>query len=400
MKVVFAPNAFKESLDAPEVARAMAKGWKRVLSDTEAVEAPVADGGDGTARAFAAAVGGRLETRAVRGPLGPKVRARFAWNPKDRTAVIEMVQASGLRHVPPAKRNPMKTTTAGSGELVAAALRLGARRVVIGLGGSATVEGGAGFAAALGFQMLDQRGRPIGPGGKGLERLARIVPPEKPLWRSDTEFLAATDVDNPLLGPRGAAAVFGPQKGATPEQVKRLEAALANYAAILERDLGRKVARLAGAGAAGGFGAGLAGLLGARIVLGIETFLDLINFDEKLKGAGLVFTGEGRLDRQTAYGKAPMGVAKRAGKAGVPVVALAGSLGEGYETLLKKGFAALFSIVPGPMELEEAMKSASLYLERQSAAVAQTFALGLIAFVSRFSSRGGFRGRGRLRPHS
>lgn len=376
MKIVIAPNAFKESLGAPQAARAMARGWKRVFPQAETVETPVADGGDGTAQAFAAASGGRLVWHRVQGPLGQPVRAHFAWNSAGATAVVEMAQASGLWLAPPRRRNPMKTTTVGAGQLAAAALRLGAKRIVIGLGGSATVEGGAGFAAALGFHLLDKRGRPIGPGGEGLERLSRIIPPDRPLWGEDTEFIAATDVSNPLLGPNGAAAVFGPQKGATPDQTKRLEAALANLAELIERDFGRRVAQIPGAGAAGGLGAGLAGLFGAKLCSGIETFLDLIGFDEKLRGADLALTGEGRLDRQTAFGKAPMGVARRAARQGVPVIALAGSLGPGHESLLRRGFAAVLGIVPGPIALEEALRNAPRFLAGQTEAIARLYALG------------------------
>ncbi len=377
MKIIIAPNAFKESLEAAEAARAMAAGWRKVFPKAKLIEMPVADGGDGTAASFAAAAGARLVSRKVKGPLGKTISAKFAWEKKNAAAVIEMAQASGLWLVPPRRRNPMKTSTFGSGQLAAAALKLGARRVVVGLGGSATVDGGAGFAAAMGYRLLDRNGRPIGPGGAGLEKLARIVSPEKPLWSKKTEFLAATDVTNPLLGPKGAAAVFGPQKGATPAQVKRLEAALKNFSDRIELDLGKKVARVPGAGAAGGFGACLAGLFDAQLVSGIEVFLELCGFEKALRGADLVLTGEGTLDRQTSYGKAPMGVAQAAAKKKVPVIALAGTLGNGWETLLKKGFQAIFSITDSPITLDQAMRDARRLLIKQTEAVARAYRAGL-----------------------
>lgn len=378
MKIILAPNAFKESLDAPAVARAMARGWRRAFPNDELIQIPVADGGDGTARAFASATCAKLISTRVTGPLGGKVRAHWAWDAGNHLAVIEMAQAAGLWQVPLARRNPMKTTTRGVGELILAALKRGAKRVIVGLGGSATVDGGAGLAQALGWQLLDNNGRSIVSGGEGLLSLARIVPPTNHPARG-IEFICATDVSNPLLGKDGAAKVFGPQKGATAKDVIALEKGLANLDLCLMRDLGKSVAKMKGAGAAGGMGAAMAAFLNARAVSGIETFLEHVHFQQQAKGAQLVLTGEGRLDRQTLFGKAPAGVAKAATALGIPVIALAGSLGEGWQTLLKKDFLAAFSIVDGPMDLEEAQKRAAELIADRTTTIARVSRLALRA---------------------
>jgi glycerate kinase len=364
MKIVAAPNAFKESLSAVGVAKSIARGVRRVLPDAEVVQVPVADGGDGTAEALVAATGGQIIKRRVTGPLGEPVDAYFGLLGDGHTAVVEMAVASGLHLVPNGKRNPMKTTTYGTGELIATALDQGATKVIVGIGGSATVDGGAGMAQALGCSLLDGDGRDIARGGQGLAHLSRVDLSKRHPKVQGVEALVACDVDNPLTGPKGAPAVYGPQKGATPEMVEKLDGYLANYAQILKRDLGLEVDRVPGAGAAGGLGAGLMAFLGAKLKSGVEIVIEASRLEEKLKGADLVITGEGKLDGQTAFGKAPIGVARLAKKHGIPVVALGGALADDAPELVNHGVDALFSILPRPMSLSEAMKRTDEFVAR------------------------------------
>jgi glycerate kinase len=364
MKIVAAPNAFKESLSAVGVAKSIARGVRRVLPDAEVVQVPVADGGDGTAEALVAATGGQIIKRRVTGPLGEPVDAYFGLLGDGHTAVVEMAVASGLHLVPNGKRNPMKTTTYGTGELIATALDQGATKVIVGIGGSATVDGGAGMAQALGCSLLDGDGRDIARGGQGLAHLSRVDLSKRHPKVQGVEALVACDVDNPLTGPKGAPAVYGPQKGATPEMVEKLDGYLANYAQILKRDLGLEVDRVPGAGAAGGLGAGLMAFLGATLKSGVEIVIEASRLEEKLKGADLVITGEGKLDGQTAFGKAPIGVARLAKKHGIPVVALGGALADDAPELVNHGVDALFSILPRPMSLSEAMKRTDEFVAR------------------------------------
>ncbi len=367
MKIVLAPNAFKESLTAPEAARAMRRGLRRALPEAELVEFPVADGGDGVGEVLRRSMGGSSTRHRVTGPLGEPLEARCVRlkSGEARTFVIEMAEASGLKHVPPAKRNPLKTTTRGLGELIGIALHKGAERIVIGLGGSATIDGGAGMAQALGFELLDAHGRSIPDGGEGLFKLHRIVPPDDGETLSSVEVVGLCDVKNPLLGGQGAAAVFGPQKGATPTMVQRLEDGLGRLAECMKRDLKVKVTRIEGAGAAGGLGAGLLGFLGAELRPGADWILDATGFDRALEGADWVITGEGRLDAQTLEDKAPAVVARRAAARGVPTLALAGSVDSRFRKS-KAGrelFAMCHSIMDGPMEMDEAMARAAELME-------------------------------------
>ena len=362
MKFVAAPNAFKESLSAWKVAQSIAEGIHRVLPDAVVEQVPVADGGDGTAEALVAATGGRMESLTVTGPLGEPVKASYGLLGDGKTAVVEMALASGLHLVPNEKRNPMKTTTFGTGELIAAALDQGVKKVIVGIGGSATVDGGAGMAQALGCALLDADGDNIPRGGEGLARLVRIDLSRRHPALETAEVVVACDVDNPLTGPQGAPAVYGPQKGATPEMVRQLDGYLANYSRIIQRDLGIEVETAPGAGAAGGLGAGLMAFLGAKLRPGVEIVLESSKLEEKLRGADLVITGEGKLDRQTAFGKAPIGVARLAKKHGIPVVSIAGALGDGADELVEHGIDAIFSIVPGPVSLEDAMRKADVFV--------------------------------------
>lgn len=322
-RVIVAPDKFKGSLSASEAAAAIALGLRRSCPDVDAVVRPIADGGDGTVAA-ALSAGYESRTILVQGPTGEAVRATFAV--RGRVAVLEMAEASGLRQLPGGRPAPRTASTYGTGELIRAALDAGARELIVGLGGSATTDGGAGMVQALGVRFLDAAGAELPPGGAALAELDRIDISGLDPRLADASVVLASDVDNPLLGPRGAAAVYGPQKGATPEDVRVLDAALARYAGVLGRDLGRWVADVPGAGAAGGTGAGALALLAARCESGIGLVLDAVGFGDALVGADLVITGEGSLDAQSLSGKAPVGIARVARAAGVPVVALVGRL--------------------------------------------------------------------------
>ncbi len=375
MKVIVAPQSFKGSIDAVGAAGAMARGVKAADPAIETVLLPVADGGAGTVQAMVEAAGGRLVTTVVSGPLGEKVEAAWGILGDGATAVIEMSAASGLALVPAARRNPMLASTAGTGELIRAALEHGCRKIIVGLGDSATVDGGAGMAGALGVKLLDGAGRPVGPGGGGLLDLRRVdISGRHPLI-DKTEIIAACDVDNPLGGPVGAAAVYGPQKGATPEMVAALDRALANFAEVVRRDTGADVWDMPGGGAAGGMGAGLVALLGARLRRGVDIVCEAIGFDRHLAGADLVLTGEGRLDYQTAFGKTMAGLAVRAKTAGVPVVAVCGELGPGYRRAYEFGVRSAFSILPGCRSLDEAMKDAGDLIADTAERVTRLFCL-------------------------
>lgn len=359
MKVVVAPNPFKGSLGADEAARAMATGVLRVWAEPEVVRVPLADGGEGTLAALVSAVGGRLVAREVAGPLGERVTARFGVLADGVTAVVEAAQAAGLTLVPPGRLDPLRATTYGVGELIAAALDEGCRRLVIGIGGTATVEGGTGMAQALGARFLDAAGRPVGRGGRGLADIRAVDLGGLDPRLAAAEVVVAADVDSPLLGPRGAARVFAPQKGATPAMVEALEDGLGNLADAARRALGRDCAAAAGAGAAGGLGFGLMAFLAAAVRPGGEAVIEAANLAGKLDGAALAITGEGRLDEQTAFGKAPAVVARLARRLGVPAVAVVGSLGEGPVDAARLGFDAVVCAWPGPLPLAEVMARAA-----------------------------------------
>ena len=357
MRVVIAPNAFKGSLSAIDAADAIAEGVRAAVSDAELVLVPIADGGDGTVDALVAATYGERRTLRVRGPLGDPVNADYGLIDAGSTAVIEMAKAAGLALVPPAKRDPRITTTYGVGELLQHAYDEGARQFIVGIGGSATNDGGAGMAQALGYHLLDEEGHELPPGGLALKRLARIhVGGIHASWKA-AEVDVACDVTNPLTGPSGASAVYGPQKGATPEMVAELDAALKHFAEIIRRDLGVDVEQLPGAGAAGGLGAGLVAFTGARLRPGAEMVMEALRLDERVAGAGLVITGEGRIDSQTVrFGKGPAAVARHARQAGIPVVAIGGSIAD--EPELRPLFDGLEAILVEPCSLDEAIARA------------------------------------------
>ena len=357
MRIVIAPNAFKGSLSAFDAAEAIAEGVRAAAPDADIALVPIADGGDGTVDALVAATRGEHGTLGVRGPLGDPVDADYGQIDGGSTAVIEMAKAAGLALVPSGKRDPRITTTYGVGELLQHAFDAGARHFIVGIGGSATNDGGAGMAQALGYHLLDEDGHELPPGGLALSRLARIhVGGVHANWK-EAEVDVACDVTNPLTGPSGASAVYGPQKGATPEMVAELDAALKHFAEIIRRDLGVDVEQLPGAGAAGGLGAGLVAFTGARLRPGAEMVMEALRLDDRLAGAQLVITGEGRLDSQTArFGKGPAAVARHARQAGIPVVALGGSIGD--EAELRLLFDGLEATVVEPCTLDEAIAQA------------------------------------------
>ena len=376
MKIVLAPNAYKGSLTAVRAAQVMAVAVRRVFPAAQIVELPVADGGDGTLETLVSATGGDYVSIRVRGPLGNEINSRYGLLP-DNTAVIEMAEASGLRLISDDQRNPMQTTTYGTGQLIKAALDRGVEKIIIGVGGSATVDGGIGMAQALGAALLNASDNPIGYGGDGLRSLHHInVSALHPRVKS-TDFIIASDVTNPLTGPNGAAAVFGPQKGATPDMVNVLDAALTHYAQLIERDLGKSVADLPGSGAAGGLGASLVAFLDARLVSGADAVLDALNADSHLTDADLVITGEGQIDAQTIYGKAPIGVAKRAKQFGVPVIAIAGNISDDADAVYEYGIDGLVSMMSGPMSLANAMTHAADLLERATERALRLCKIGL-----------------------
>lgn len=364
MKIVIAPDSFKESLSAAGVASALARGLRQALPTAEILECPLGDGGEGTLDAVLAATGGEVREARVTGPLGESATARWGWLAEQRTAFVEMASASGLELVPRARRDVRVATSRGTGELLHAALDAGAERLVLAIGGSATNDGGAGLLQALGVRLLDRQGQVLGPGGAALSSLASLDVTDLHPRLAAVEVVIAADVDNPLCGPQGASQIFGPQKGASPEQVRELDAALAHFARVTAATLGRDVSEQPGAGAAGGVGFAALAFLQATFRPGIEVVAELVGLEEALRGADLAVTGEGRLDGQTLRGKTPAGVLRLAQRHGIPVVAVAGSLGEGYDALYQQGLAAAFSLVPGPLSLEEALVQAEVLLER------------------------------------
>ena len=364
MKIVIAPDSFKESLTALEAAESIENGFKRVLPHAEYIKVPMADGGEGTVQSLVDATGGKIIQKQVTGPLGQPVEAFFGLLGDGETAVIEMAAASGIHLVPGNKRNPLVTTTRGTGELIAACLDHGVNHIIIGIGGSATNDGGAGMAKALGAKLLNKDGVEIGEGGGSLAELDSIDISVLDPRLKHLKIEVACDVDNPLTGEKGASAIFGPQKGATPEMVLQLDENLAHYASIIKRDLGKSIKDVAGAGAAGGLGGGLLAFLPTELKRGIDIVISASGLLEIVKDADLVITGEGKIDSQTIFGKTPIGVAKTAKKYGVPVIGIAGNIARDSEVVYEHGIDALFSIVPGVTVLEDALQNAKEYVER------------------------------------
>ncbi|HDY7658936.1 TPA: glycerate kinase [Vibrio vulnificus] len=375
MKIVIAPDSYKESLTAMDVAIAIEKGFKQVLPDAHYVKLPMADGGEGTVQSMVDATGGTIIEHTVIGPLGQNVDGFFGLLGEGKTAVIEMAAASGLHLVSPELRNPLITTTLGTGELIKAALDHGVEHIIVGIGGSATNDGGIGMAQALGIKLLDVHGNALGHGGGELAKLATIDCSQLDPRLAQVRLEVACDVDNPLCGPKGASAVFGPQKGATPEMVTILDKNLAHYAAIIKQQLGVDVRDMAGAGAAGGMGAALLGLLNAELRPGIEIVMDAVRLDEIVADADLVITGEGRIDSQTIHGKTPIGVARTAKKHGLPVIGIAGCLSADCGVVHEHGLDAVFAVVNRSVDLPTALAEAAENVELTARNVAAAFCM-------------------------
>ena len=377
MKIVIAPDSFKESLTALEVAEAIEAGLKKVLPDAEYVKVPMADGGEGTVQSLVDATEGRLISAEVCAPLGNKVKAEFGLSGDGRTAIIEMAAASGLHLVPPEARNPLRTTSYGTGELILAALAEGVEKIIVGIGGSATNDGGAGMLQALGALLLDAQHQPIGAGGGCLQDLAAIDLSGLDKRLAGVEIVVACDVDNPLCGEKGASAVFGPQKGATPEMVQALDSGLQHFADIAARDLGLDIQSPAGAGAAGGMGGGVLLLPDARLQAGVQIVMEAVKLAEKVQDADLVITGEGRMDAQSVHGKTPIGVAHTAKAFGKPVIAIVGCLREDYEVVYAQGIDAVFPIIRQLGSLEEILQHGRDNLVSAAQNVARIYQMGI-----------------------
>jgi len=376
MKIVIAPDSFKESLTAMAVANEIEAGFREFFPDAQYVKLPVADGGEGTVQAMIDASGGRRVALKVSGPLGEPVDAFYGLMGDGATAVIEMAAASGLELVPPAQRDPLRTSSRGTGELIRDALDAGARRFVLGVGGSATNDGGAGMVQALGGRLLDEAGNELPPGGGALDRLRRIDLSGLDARIKDCVFDIACDVSNPLVGPQGASHVFGPQKGATPAMVDQLDANLRHYAEVIARELGHQVADVPGAGAGGGIGAAMLVFLGGRLRPGSEIVTAAVGLDAAVADADLVITGEGRIDSQSIHGKTPIGVARVAQRHGKPVIAIAGSLAPGAAIVHQHGIQAVFGAVSRPCTVEQALAEAARNVRSAARNIAAVLSLG------------------------
>ncbi|MCL1514366.1 glycerate kinase [Parasaccharibacter sp. TMW2.1890] len=377
MKIAIVCDSFKESLAPLEVAEEIKAGFSRVFPEASYVCLPMADGGEGTVEALVQGTDGKLVHCSVTGPLGMPVPAFFGISGDGQTAIIEMAAAAGLPLLQPEERDPLRTTTYGVGQLVLAALEHGCRHVILGLGGSATNDGGAGFAQALGARLLDQQGQELPPGGGALARLVDVDLSGLDRRLSDITLEGACDVTSPLTGPRGASHVFGPQKGAGPEDVILLDDALVHYARILALRCGKDVAAVPGAGAAGGLGAGLLAFTKARLRPGVEIVADQLQLAARFRDVDLVITGEGRMDGQSAQGKAPMGVAQVARAQGRPVIAIVGSTGEGVDRMHQVGIDAFFDTVPRPEALPVVLAQARENVRRTAENVAAAIRTGM-----------------------
>ncbi|MCF6093130.1 glycerate kinase [Microaerobacter geothermalis] len=375
MKIVLAPDSFKGSLTAKQAAEAMKRGILKIFPEANVKMIPLADGGEGTVEAIVASVGGRLIKKEATGPLGKPVSAFFGLIDNGKTAVIEMASASGLTLVPPDKRNPLLATSYGTGELIKAAMDEGVERIIIGIGGSATNDGGVGMAAALGYQFLDIEGNHLPLGAASLPKLHRIDPTNRDPRIQHVEFTVACDVKNTLCGEKGASAVFGPQKGATTDMIIQLDQELEHLGRMIKRDLNVDVFSIAGGGAAGGMGAGLIAFCNARLQPGIDFILDICRFDEQIEDADLIITGEGQTDEQSVMGKAPVGVSLRAKKYQIPVICLSGSLGKGYEEVYQHGIDVAFSIIPAPIPLQVAMEKGEIWVEKRMESIMRVFSI-------------------------
>lgn len=375
MKIVIAPDSFKESLSAMQVATAIEQGFREIYPDAQYVKLPMADGGEGTVESMVEATEGHYHFIDVTGPLGTPVQARWGMLGDGKTAVIEMAAASGLHHVPPEHRNPLLTTSYGTGELILAALDRGVEHIILGIGGSATNDGGAGMLQALGIDLLDENGDALPEGGGALSKLATIDTSHTDPRLKTVSITVACDVNNPLCGPTGASAIFGPQKGATEAMVAALDGALAVYGKRLQEFTGRDVMNAPGAGAAGGMGAALLGLLGADLKPGVEIVINALQLECLVADASLVITGEGRLDSQSICGKTPIGVARCAKRYQKPVIALAGGLTQDHQIVHEHGLDAVFSVLTRIATLPEALEDAEYNLRISARNIASVWKL-------------------------
>ena len=366
MKFVLAPDSFKESMSAKEVCKAMEKGIKKVNYNIECVHIPMADGGEGTMESLVDATKGVVYSLDVIGPLGDKVKGTYGILGNGEIGVLEMASASGIHLVPKEKRNPLITTTYGTGELIKACLDKGVKKLLIGIGGSATNDGGAGMVQALGGKLLDKEGRELGFGGGELGKLEKIDLTDFDSRLKDVVVEVACDVNNPLCGEMGASNVFGPQKGATYETIEILDNNLRNYAKVIKNELGKDILEVQGAGAAGGLGAGLMAFLDGNLKRGIEMVIEYSGLENAVKDCDMVWTGEGSMDFQTQYGKTPLGVATVAKRYNKPVIALAGNVGDNIDILYEKGIDSIFGIMKGATSIEEALIKGQENIEKTS----------------------------------
>lgn len=384
MKIVIAPNALKGSLTAAQAAESIADGIRRAIPDAELVLQPVTDGGDGFIDVLQQALQATPQHYTVTGPVGSQLEASYLLSKDKHTAVIEMAAAAGLALLRPDQLAPMTSNTQGVGELILDAINKGAVNIILGIGGSATNDGGMGMAQALGVQFLDKRAKPLTPGGATLIDIATIDTSSLDPRIKQTSVQVICDVDNPLLGKRGAANFFGPQKGASPEQIQQLEAGLAHLSALIHKQLGIEVSTRPGAGAAGGLGAGTMAFLDAQLQPGAGSVLKLLDFDTMLTGADLVITAEGQLDSQTAFGKAPSEVARHAKNAGIPCIAITGRLNESIENLATIGITSVYSICSDSISTADAMKNAAKYIKATATQAINNFCAGRKAGVFYF----------------
>lgn len=365
MKILIAPDSFKESLSALEAADFIEQGILNCNVEVSCIKIPLADGGEGTVAVVLKATGGQKIKIRVKDPLFRDIESYWGLLP-DRTAILEMAAASGLELLEPRERNPLLTTTFGTGQLIKSALDYGCRKIYIGIGGSATNDGGTGMARALGARFLDENGQDIPEGGRGLATLEKIDMQDFDARIADCEMIVISDVRNPMCGPNGASRIFAPQKGADPEMIEQLEHNLLHFGSILEVFYNKKIVNIPGTGAAGGLGAGLLAFCDARMTKGFDTISNIIGLDKYIEEADLVITGEGKLDKQTRFGKVPFGVAQKSLKHGKPVIGIAGTLGEGYQDLYDQGFNSIFSICEGPETPEYCFKNAGELLKNAS----------------------------------
>jgi glycerate kinase len=377
MKIVVAPDSFKGSLTAIEVSVAIEQGIREVFPEAEVIKIPMADGGEGTVQCLVNATGGKILEEKIIGPLGDEVLAFYGILGDRKTAIVEMAAASGLILIPESKRNPLVTTTYGTGQLIKAALDQGCRKMIIGIGGSATNDGGAGMVQALGVKLLDQEGKEVGFGGGELKKIVKIDISCMDNRLSDTKVLVASDVNNPLCGPQGASRIYGPQKGATPEIIEELDKSLSYFAELIKRDLYKDIKDIPGAGAAGGLGASLMAFLNAELRLGIEIIIEVVKIEQIIIESDLLITGEGRIDAQSVFGKVPFGLGKMAKKYNVPVIAIVGEVGEGFSQIYEYGINSIMSIISKAISIDEAMQISKSLLKDATERMMRIIKIGM-----------------------